>query len=339
MTYEKIHLMCNRLGIRESNLEYDRSPLSKPAKLSFNLLFIKKLLFEIFVPIQWVIVYKKTHEKKWRKIIPDSKIFQADPFVIFKDDKYYVFYEELKFEEYRGYLCVAELDIEKNRLINDKIILDLDYHLSFPNVFLENGTYYMIPESEANNSVDLFECTAFPYVWQKKQTLIENIKAVDTIPLKTKDAWYLFTSEKVKGADFNDELSIYKSSDLLNSPFQKLYDEPVVCDVTKARMGGHFIQKNEELIRVSQDCGKRYGHQIKLNKIIQIEKDYQEEALETLAPVQGALGLHTYNQTHDLIIADMEIARFDWYSLKRFVGANLRRIFEIILSKNNPRKD
>lgn len=329
MTREKIDLICSRLGINESDLQYDRTPLSKPAKLAYKLLFLKKMLFEVFIPTQWIIVYKISNEKKWHKITPDPEVFQADPFVVFKDDKYYVFYEELKFEDYRGYLRAAELDIKNNRLINDQIILDLDYHLSFPNVFLENGTYYMIPESEENNSVDLFECTSFPNEWKKKQTLIDNIRAVDTTPLKTKDGWYLFTSEGVKGADYNDELSIYKSADLFNSPFQKLYDEPVISDVSKARMGGDFIQENGEVIRVSQDCGKRYGHQVKLNKVIQIENGYVEEPLDTIAPTQGAIGFHTYNQDHDLIIGDMEIARFDMYSLRRFVGGNLRRIFEI----------
>ncbi len=339
MTLAKIDLYCERLGIQETDLVYDRTPLSTPVKLGYKLLFLKKMLFEAFIPTQWVIIYKKSYEKKWHKIIPDSKIFQADPFLVFKDNKYYVFYEELKFEDYHGYLRAAELDIENNCLINDKIILNLDYHLSFPNVFLENGTYYMIPESGESNSIDLFECTDFPYKWKKKQTLIDNVQAVDTTPLKTENGWYLFTSEVVKGADYNDELSIYKSSDLIHSPFEKLYDEPVISDVTKARMGGHFIQKDNDIIRVSQDCGKRYGHKVKLNKVIQIEGGYKEEALETIGPSQGGIGFHTYNKDHDMIIGDFEIARFDWYSLKRFVGGNLRRIFEIILRKDNSSKN
>ena len=334
-TKAKIELFCSRLGIQETDLEYDREPLSKLPQLGYKLLFLKKMLFEAFIPTQWVIVYKKSHEKKWHKIIPTTDIFQADPFVVYKDDKYFVFYEELKFENYHGYLRVGELDIENNRLINDKIIMDFDYHLSFPNVFLENNTYYMIPESGESNSIDLFECTSFPYEWKKKQTLIDNIKAVDTTPLKTEDGWYLFTSEVVNGADYNDELSIYKSADLINSPFEKLYDEPVISDVTKARMGGHFLQRDGELIRVSQNCGKRYGHQVKLNKVIQLEGGYEEEALETIKPTQGAIGFHTYNEDHEMMVGDMEIARFDWYSLKRFVGGNLRRIFEIVLGKNN----
>ena len=324
-TKAKIELVCKRLGIEEQDLEYDRSGLSKFDNIRYKLLFLKKMLFEAFIPIQWVIVYKGVNEKKWHKIIPDSKVFQADPFVVYKDDKYYVFYEELKFEDYHGYLMVAELDIKNNQLINEKIILKLEHHLSFPNVFEENGTYYMIPECADSHRVDLYECTNFPYEWKHTKTLLNNIQAVDTTPLKTHDGWYLFTSEIVDGAGCNDELSIYKSADLLNEPFTKLYDEPVISDVTNARMAGHFIQHKGELFRVSQNCGKRYGHQANINKVLQIEDGYKEERVNTLKPDRSALGFHTYNQAHEIVIGDMEIARFDFYSLKRFVWGNIRK--------------
>ena len=122
---------------------------------------------------------------------------------------------------------------------------------------------------------------------------------------------------------------IYKSPDLLKHPFTKLYDKPVISDVSNARMAGHFIQRDNDIIRVSQNCGKRYGYKANFNRIIQIEDGYQEELIDTIKPAQGALGFHTYNQAQDIIVGDMEIPRFDWYSLKRFVGGNLGRLFEI----------
>jgi len=338
-TKAKIKLISNRLGTDESQLSYDTQALATPQRLIYKALILAKMIYTMLIPIQWVIVYKHQHDKKWHKIIPDSRVFQADPFIVYKNEKYYVFYEELKFEDYHGYLRAAELDFKNGRLINEKIILKLDYHLSFPNVFEENDTFYMIPESADSRSVDLFECTEFPYVWQKKQTLIDNIQAVDTTPLKTKEGWYLFTSEIVEGASCDDELSIYKSADLCNQPFIKLYQDPVVSDVTNARMAGHFIQLNGEIFRVSQNCGKRYGYQANLNKVLQIEGGYREELVETVKPSQGALSFHTYNQAHEIIIGDMEITRFDWYSLKRFIGGNLRRLFEIILRKDNSSKN
>ena len=339
-TKAKIKLIAERLGINDSELSYDTQSLSTPKKLIYKGLLLAKLIYTMLIPIQWVIVFKHKNDKKWRKIIPHPSVFQADPFVVFEDDKYFIFYEELKFEDYHGYLRVAELDVKNGKLINDQIILKLDQHLSFPNVFKENDTYYMIPECADSNRVDLYECTEFPYHWRKKQTLIEGISAVDTSPLKTKDGkWYLFTSEITSGAACDDELSIYQSTDLIKEPFTKLYDQPVISDVTNARMAGHFIKRDDEIIRVSQNCGKRYGHQANFNRIIQIEGGYKEELIDTIKPTQGALGFHTYNQAQDIIVGDMEIARFDWYSLKRFIGGNLSRLFEIILRKNNSSKD
>lgn len=324
-TQEKISLLCHRHDINEQLLDYDKRKLSKVQEAFYTIVFLKKILFHVFVPIQWVITYKLKNEKKWHRIIPDSHVFQADTFVVYKDNKYFIFYEELKFEDYQGYLMVGELDLKNNKLVNSKIILKLDYHLSYPNIFEEDGTYYMIPETGESGSIDLYECVSFPYSWEKKQTLIDDICAVDSTPLKTDEAWYLFTSEKVKGAGGNEELTIYKSSDLFNCPFTRLYDKPVVTDVTNARMGGHFIQKNGDIFRVSQNCGKRYGHQANINKILQIEGGYKEELVEILKPCQGALGFHTYNQDHELMVGDMEIMRFDISSLKRFIWDKFKK--------------
>jgi len=324
-TQEKISLLCNRHNINEKNLEYDNKKPSKIQDIIYRLLLLKKLLFKAFVPVQWIIVYKRNDEKRWRKLIPSSKVFQADPFIVYKDNKYFIFYEELDFKDYHGYLMVAELDIKNNKLIKAKKILKLDYHLSYPCIFMDYDTYYMIPETAQGGSIDLYECTSFPYYWKKKQTLLDNISAVDTTPLKIKNTWYLFTSEKIKGAGGNEELTIYKSSSLLNKPFKKLYKYPVVTDVTNARMGGHFIKHNGEIFRVSQNCGKRYGHKVNINKVLQIEGGFKEELVKTHEASFGALGFHTYNHDHEITVGDMEIPRFDYYSLKRLMLSRIQK--------------
>lgn len=328
---DKIRLFCERLGIEETQLEYERSELPKIEKTAYKLLSFTKKLFDAFIPVQWVIVFRHKDDSTWKKIIPDSRVFQADPFIIFKNNTYYIFYEELQFKDWHGYLMVAELDPENAKLINPKIILKKEYHLSYPCIFEENGRFYMIPESADAGSVDLYECTSFPYQWQKNKTLLD-IQAVDSTPLKTSDGWYLFTTEISKGAGCNDELSIYKSPELLTKPFKKLYDEPVVSDVTNARMGGHFIKEGDAIYRVAQNCGKRYGHKLHINKLIQIEGGYREKTIEILQPDFPALSFHTYNQDKDIIVGDMEIPRFDFYSLKRFTWVQFKRVFTGITS-------
>ncbi len=327
-TQAKIKLVCERLGIDENKLNYDKSPLKAPEKFAYKGLFLAQMLYKMFIPMQWVIVYKDLNlaNDSWHKIIPPKEVFQADPFILYKDGKHYVFYEELQFADYHGYLAVAELDTKQGKLVNAHTILKLDYHLSYPQVFEENGTFYMIPESAENHTVDLFECTDFPYQWKKKKTLLDNIQAVDSTLLKTDDAAYLFLSEKVEGANFDDELSLYKSTDLLAKPFEKLYPEPIVSDVCNARMAGKFMHKDGEILRIAQDCGKRYGYRANINKVLQIENGYKEQKLQTIAPGSRALGFHTYNEDQGIAVADMLIARFDFYSLKRFIGGNLKRV-------------
>lgn len=334
-TKHKITLICKRIGIAENSLSFDTSSLPSFEKNRYKFLFLAKMLYKMFIPMQWVIVYKKIDdsannnanaEETWHKIIPPKEVFQADPFIIYKDNKHYVFFEELKFEDYHGYLAVAELDTKNGKLVNTQTIMKLDYHLSYPFIFEEKDTYYMIPESGDNQTIDLYECTSFPTEWKKKQTLIENIQAVDTTLLKKDESWYLFTNEKIEGADFDDELSIYKSEDLFNQPFEKLYEQPVITNVMNARMAGKFIQKDGEIFRVSQDGGKRYGYRANINKVIQIENGYKEEKLSTIKPGNMALGFHTYNEDHGIAVGDQLIARFDLYSLRRFIGGNLKRV-------------
>jgi hypothetical protein len=328
-TQAKISLICQRLGVNEALFSYEKSPLSPLEMLYYTVLFATKMLYKMFIPMQWVIVYKQIGEGRedhWHKIIPPKEVFQADPFIIAKDNRYYVFYEELKFADYHGYLAVAELDLNEGKLINAQTILRCDYHLSYPQVFEENNHFYMIPESADHHSIDLYECTAFPYQWRKKQVLIDNIQAVDSTLLKQADTWYLFTSEKVQGADYDDELSIYKTNDLFNLPFIKLYNEPVISDVCNARMAGRFIQDDGVLLRVSQNGGKRYGYRANVNKVLQIEGGYKEQALESIAVKQNVLGFHTYNETQGVAVGDQLIARFDIYSLKRFIGGNIKRV-------------
>ena len=116
-TKAKITLICKRLDIDESQLSYSTQALATPLKLIYKAHILAKMIYTMLIPIQWGIVYKHQNENKWRKIIPDSSVFQADPFLVYKNDTYYVFYEELKFEDYHGYLRVAELDVENGKLI------------------------------------------------------------------------------------------------------------------------------------------------------------------------------------------------------------------------------
>ena len=313
----KIETILKRIKIQ--NLEIEKNKIFFLEKVYYNIvLFFKKFISRFLYPTQWIIGYRNILDNKWNYLNISSEKMQADPFIIFDNGKYFIFYEELYFEEDKGYIGVGELDLKNKRLINSKRIIEKDYHLSYPFVFEESNKWYMIPESSANKTIDLYEAINFPYEWKLKKTLLENIEAVDSTIMKKDDTYYLFTSEKQPGISTNDELSIFYSKDFFNEKFKRLFDNPVVSDIKSARMGGNFFSKNGKIYRVSQDCSKIYGHRININKIIEINKNnYEEKRVKVLEhPItKKIIGMHTYNSTNEIQVADFLIVRNDIKSL------------------------
>ena len=59
-------------------------------------------------------------------------------------------------------------------------VLEKDYHLSYPFVFEFENNFYMVPETESNNNIELYKCTDFPRKWEYHGEIMNNVSAVDT---------------------------------------------------------------------------------------------------------------------------------------------------------------
>lgn len=324
---QKIETIKKRLNIDNINLKIQDINFVEKFIYKF-FLFFKIRISRYFFPTQWIIGYKNINENNWKYLDISSEKMQADPFIVFENGKYFVFYEELYFEENKGYISVGELDLEKNRLVNQRIILEKDYHLSYPFIFKEDDKWFMIPESSQNKTVDLYEAERFPYEWKFKRSLLKNVENVDSTLIKKDNIWYLFTNEKQLGISPNDELSIYYSEDFLNKEFKKLFLNPVISDVSCARMGGKIFLKNSKIYRVSQDCSKRYGYRVNINEILEIDKNnYKEQKIEVLKYPRSKkiIGMHTYNFSNEIEVADFLVLRNDIKGLIRNIKSNLKR--------------
>src|SRR5690606_22948166 len=81
--------------------------------------------------------------------------FVADPFLVYHDSTFYMFFEIYNLE-------TNQTDISYARSANGyewnygKVILDEEFNLSYPNVFELNGEFYMIPETAEDYSVRLY---------------------------------------------------------------------------------------------------------------------------------------------------------------------------------------
>ena len=262
---------------------------------------------------QWILLYGDHSDpmlkkiKNYKKIVPPSDRFYADPFLIRYKDRKYIFFEELIFKQNKGFISVIEVD-KKGVFSNPVKVIEEDFHMSYPFLIRENRKIYMIPETSKNRTISLYECISFPHQWTFKMHLMKNVNASDTTIISHNGKYWMFCNivENI-GASSYDELFLFHSEKLHSSEWIAHPKNPVVSDVTKSRPAGNIFNYNGKLIRPSQNSAKRYGYGIVYNEILILnEKDYSETEISNVTPksMSGVFGLHTSNSLDDFTISD-----------------------------------
>ncbi len=317
-------------------LKFENEPLQFYSKKLFrrpgNIQFLKVVFRNIISSIkyrirtkfyfdQWIVLFSfgkpgsiSRSIYKYKRIIPPSDRFWADPFVIFKDEKYFVFFEELIYKKKgeAGHLSVME--ITKDGIVSEpKIILKKPYHLSYPFIFEYNNIYYMIPESSGDSTIQLYECTDFPYKWEFKMNLMENITAVDTtIFFKDNKFWLFVNVSEIPGVSKSEELFLFSSDSLFSNDWKSHPSNPIISDIRSARPAGRIFYHKGRLYRPSQDCSVAYGYSILLNEIVELtEEKYKEIKISDITPDwdKDVIATHTLSFDHDLTVIDAQIRR------------------------------
>ncbi|MGB8492031.1 MAG: hypothetical protein WCE64_13325 [Bacteroidales bacterium] len=289
----------------------------KDLAVAFKIAFlqaVKKMVYSD--AFNWVIYYKISDSiqlnpdsfKSFKKLRPGKDRFWADPFVIEKEGKYYVFVEEFIYSRNKGHIAVLELDSSGN-LQTSSVIIDMPYHMSYPFVFKTDGTYYMIPETLDNMTIDLYRCTDFPYKWEYVKCIMDGISAADTSVIFHNGRWWLFTAiDETDGRSGCDtELYLYYANDILAPQWTPHPENPVISDVRKSRPAGRVFINENIMYRPSQDCSIRYGSAFNLNRILSLDEErYQEELVYRIEPEwdRDLRGAHTFNYDGGMTVID-----------------------------------
>jgi len=288
-----------------------------------------KGLRKFIVREQWILLIDPNREmklsndwdtqnlKRLQKITPPKDVFWADPFLVPHEEKNYLFLEELPFATNKGHLSVMELNSEGKPSEPVKI-LDLPYHLSYPFIFQHEEKYYMIPESAEDRSIQLYECTSFPYQWRFKMNLMSEVKAFDsTIYLHNRKYWLFVAIAAEDGMGFNDELYLYFAERPDTTEWKSHPMNPIVSDVRYARPAGHIFEEDGKIIRPSQDCSLKYGYGLNWMEIeVLSEKEYREKPIKKLRPTwdKSLKRTHTFNRAGGMTVMDAirVIPKFGW---------------------------
>lgn len=245
---------------------------------------IKKIIYSD--PFSWILLFRinggnnflQNSYRSFIKLQPPKDKFWADPFVIEKDGRFYIFVEEYIYRKNKGHISVLEIDGSGN-LINVQKIIEKVYHMSYPFIIETGGDYFMIPETGGNRTIDLYKCTEFPGRWEFVKTIMSDVNAVDSTLFYYDGKWWLFTViDKINNfPDGSPELYLYYSNDMLSDNWISHPCNPVVTDVRTARPAGKIFIHDGKIYRPSQDCAGRYGKAFNINRIVTLTEKYYEE--------------------------------------------------------------
>jgi len=232
---------------------------------------------------------------------PANTLCAADPWLIQNATRLYMFYEEMDDAHSNGRLACVEIlggsDGQTIQYGERRVILEAPHHLSYPAVFPDGaGNWFLIPESSANRTVDLYIADEFPWRWRKVRTLQQGVKLVDTTPIpRAEGGWWFFTGSMIGEAAA--EAYLY-SSKTIDGDWKPHPANPICADIQRARMAGPIWRDptSAKLYRPAQDCSIRYGYAITWNEILTLNDDvYKEREAGRIEPswTPDGLGTHT----------------------------------------------
>ena len=249
----------------------------------------------------------KTIINKSIRIMPPKNSEWADPFIFSYKDKEYVFFENNDLTVNKGKISYGELD--QNKLINIKDILNFKFHLSYPFIWKYNDNFFLIPETSEKKSIHIWKAKKFPNKWYFFKTILKGEFCCDTTILQdwSKNNWLFTNKSNDESNDPNNELYIYK----IIGDFKKIIPHklnPVIIDCLTARNGGQLIN-DKKLLRPSQiNDSSGYGIGLNINKVISLDlSSYKEKILKKITPniIKNADGLHHINNSNKHIIFDV----------------------------------
>lgn len=122
-----------------------------------------------------------------------SRYWIADPFLVEEKGVLYVFYE--MFDYFRGKGVIAYSIIDNYVASKPVIVIEENYHLSFPFIWNDNGKYFIMPESSEAKNLTVYEAIDFPSKWVRKKELISGITVCDSVILNTDYSRFILSSK------------------------------------------------------------------------------------------------------------------------------------------------
>lgn len=231
--------------------------------------------------------------------------FAADPFIARSPkhkNEYIILFEGYPWKNRRG--IIESVSFINGRFCNRNIVLESEFHLSYPFIFSESEITLFLPEHAESNDLSLYEIDIDSLLF-KKQSAGHRGNLIDTTICRFNNLYWMFAT--LSGDNVNRDLYIYYSNDL-RSPWSAHALNPVKSDISNARPAGQIIYHADKMFRPAQDCRTHYGSGVIVNEIKKLtEHEFEEVPVSEIRPEPGTrydYGLHTISSAGDYTVID-----------------------------------
>ena len=258
----------------------------------------------------WVLGVSEFSDSWWtgqhfRPLFPPTGYQWADPFVIQRGGRHFVFLEEIPPGSRRAHISVAPIQAGATHIEASRVLAQ-DTHLSYPFVFEHRGEIFMVPETKQRQRVELYRARHFPEEWEPVEVLLDKIRAADATLLEYDDCWWMFVAVGGEHTRCDCDLMIFYA-DRLSGPWKPHPQNPVKSDSRSARPAGRLRFADGKLYRPAQDCSLSYGGALVMNEVLRLTRsEYRERICRCIEPswFPGISRMHTINSAGGLTLTD-----------------------------------
>ena len=254
----------------------------------------------------WTVLYRHRDEKIYREVKTPEGTWIADPFVYEANGEHYLFAEVFVKDRNKG--VIGYFRFIDGEPVYQGIAIEQSYHMSYPCIFQYQGSYFMIPETSANKTIEMYHAEHFPDKWVLDTVLQKGEKWIDTTVRFQEGNPQLFTYRRAGREWRLTQYNLDMSKRKINAANEVRYH------ANSGRPAGFFFGEKNNL-RPAQNCIRMYGEEIIVYEMDSIMPYLEHESyripVSRIATERKYDRIHTINSDSAYDVVDVRKDRLD----------------------------
>jgi hypothetical protein len=228
-----------------------------------------------------------------RDVTDAPAAFVADPFMLRRQDGWFMFFEVFRRDTWLGEIGLA-VSADARRWSYEGIVLSEPFHLSYPLVLTRGDEVWMVPETDGAGALRLYRARRFPYDWELAGAPLEG-RFLDPSLFHWHGRWWMLAETNPEERKW-DTLRLYHAGDP-SGPWQEHPSSPIVDGIRhSARPAGRVVIRNGRPVRFAQVCEPDYGTAVRAFEILELDETTYRETELPGSPILGP-GQEEWNRT------------------------------------------